>query len=701
MAINPAKNGSELNDPTKRANELNDPQFSNQQGYFPYDLTHAEYLSTRFGEVNPSMHIHTVPADRIVMHDNTKTIHTQIDGNFMSTINQYVDSFYVPMRAVFPNNYEKLIPNPTKGKDLPNMALPQFPFNYFIHEYLLSTSEFTVYGADASIDEIVFRDVITAPQTTFSEGVTSAILSRLTLLATVISRGQLLDYLGVAFDDQYVDIRSELQNTIDQYFDAVYALTFNKRIYMVDADLRQNIVDYTGVSRIRDYFSITNVQIFRDALATSFEKGKMMYFYDVSFTDQFLPFLSRLVVALLKVFGGLAASAPDDFSNVINTSSNPFDSGFINLQKILSYQLCIAQYYTNDSVDNIFNSDLYMQLLRATMFPSDDDGISSEPTFLYNGVPTEYDYISCGALYHSLIKQTAGHLNRQYVWMTLLLLMRRSLRYGDYFSTARPNMLAVGQLQINVTEGSVSPIDVTKNLLMQRYLNAVNYIGSGFLQYFASIYGVTPSDTGTYPRFIAHRKIPLASDITVNTSNNQGAQTTNLVGYSDDNAFDVFIDDHGVLLNFVSYDVLPVYTSGIENTYHLADRFDYYNPMLQGIGDQPIRVSEIIGDFALRYQVFGYTMRNAEYKYKLSKAHGAFINGLPGFLLKYPLRNYMDEDRRINIDPDFIRDKPIYMDSVVTSMTGTSPANYYHFIVACVNQVQCARKIQATPPVLF
>ena len=65
---------------------------------------------------------------------------------------------------------------------------------------------------------------------------------------------------------------------------------------------------------------------------------------------------------------------------------------YINISKALAYQLCVAQYFTNDSVDNIFTSDLYMQLLRSVMFPS-VNGLSSEPTFDFNGVPTEYDLI--------------------------------------------------------------------------------------------------------------------------------------------------------------------------------------------------------------------------------------------------------------------------------------------------------------------
>lgn len=705
MSINPASRTTQLNNPTQRANELNDPQFKNQQGYFPYDLTHQEFITPRFGEATPSMWLHTSPADRIVFHDNTKTILNQINGNLLSIINQYVDTFYVPMRSLYPINYEKLIPNPTKGDDLPNSALPQFPFRMFLYNYLKGPYFATLNGGSTSYE---LENIYVALDDMLSYGV-----SRLLLLATVLSRGQLLDYLGCAFDSSIVPKFSILQKTIDSYFAYIYGVFFasgSKDIIGYVQDLSADNISF-DVTHIGSQYHIDNLSTFRDAVSTSFERGEVLHFNVVTLGTSQLNELAgtnqNFVSSVLECFGASASDNEhfEDFIDYINTTENPFNVGFINIEKPLAYQQIISQYYTNNSVDNIFNSELFMQNLSSIMFPSTptNNMYSSRPTFDYNGVNTEYDLISAGATFTSLIAgDFPGTLNRQYVWLTIMLLLRRTLRYGDYFSTARPNMLAVGQLSIDTSAGSVSPVDITKNLLMQRYLNAANYIGSGFLPYFASIYGVTPSDTGTFPRFISHRKIELQNDVVTNTANNQGAQTTNLIGFSDNNAADVFIDDIGLVISLVSYDVLPVYKSGIDASYHLADRFDYFNPMLQGVGDQSIRKSELIGFMDFRNEQFGWTMRNAEYKYKISRAHGAFVNSLPGLLVSYPLYLYgsvIDPDLHIN--PDFIRDKPAYLDSLVPNMSGISPAEYFHFAVSVTNQLQCARKIQATPPVLF
>lgn len=736
MATNPSLLPEQLNNPTQRANEINDPQFQNQQGYFGYDLTHAEYCTPRFSEVTPTLNLDTVPADRFVVHDNQKLVLNQINGNLLSTINQYVDSFYVPLRSVFPINYEKLIPNPTKGDDLPLSALPQIPLFSIIRCMIDNTltlphpngnneslNSFTIisssgvskqypefmpsYNFDWSILFGRENSNVTNPDFIHAE----VVLGRMLLVAYVLSRGQLLDYLGISLDQSNglsYNMKSELQRRIDDLFGFVVDSLVGEGggLYSMSVDLTRNELDYSTSDVIyalnSNEFTRSSV---RQAISDIFERGEHLM---IHFTDQTnFSELSLRYNALLEIISQIITDYPIIPPSSFDKSLNSFlGVNFVNGLKLLAYQQSVAQFYVNNSVDNVFTSELFMQNLRSVMFPS-TDGYSKEPTFEYNGVSTEYDLMTYGACYSSLLRwQEDGFYNRQYVWLTLLCILRRSLRYGDYFATARPNMLAVGQLSIplNDSVNGVSPIDVTQNLLKQRYLNAANYIGSGVLQWYASMYGVTPSDMGSCPRFIGHRKIELQNQITNNTADNQGAQTTNIVGYADNNAFDVFVDDFGFIFSLVSFDVLPVYCSGIDSSYLIKDRFDYFNPMLQNMGDIPILLSELYGNLHAQSTVFGYTMRDAVYKFKKSRAHGAFCNSLPGFLVKYPYGLASPESNVFDyrkISPDFIRDKACILDPLIPSATGNSPGDYFHFVLSVVNQVHAARKIQATPPVLF
>lgn len=720
MSVNPSLRPEHLNNPTQRANEINDPQFQNQQGYFGYDLTHGEYITTRFGEVTPALHLDTVPADRIIVNTNCKTILNQINGNFLSTVNQYVDSFYVPLRSVFPNNFEKLIPNPTKGDDLPNSALPQFPLMKLFANFLYNqgyVDEITFSGGET----YSFANVVLVPTeqdfasvNIYNEaGLTSRFyIVNALFLAYILSRGQLLDFLGIQFDSgsnsSDSNLESDLQVAIDNFMSAFFGTTVGRDCTYLG--YRLGLTDLTLDLSGQPSYSVSVIETIssqRQALADIYERGDFFWFTG-PVSD-----INRLQIAYNAFASILREIIPYEVYEFeyynIDTISDPFSFGyFFNIGKILAYQQSVAQYFVNNTIDNIFTSELFMQNLRSVMFPStvvNGVTLTYEPTFDYNGVATEYDLITSGAFRQAFDSSNRpGNYQRAYVWMTLMLINRRSLRYGDYFSTARPNMLAVGDIMINVDSGKVSPIDVTQNLLKQRFLNAGNYVGSGILQWYASFYGVTPSDTGTYPRFLAHRKIELQNQITNNTANNQGKQTTNLVGYSEGNSFDVFIDDFGYIISTVSYDVLPVYLSGIDSSYRLADRFDYFNPMLQNIGDEPIRFDELTGRIYDYSRVFGYTMRDSKYKFKKSRAHGAFVNSLKGFLVKYPYGLTSGQNELLSyskINPDFIRDKAFLLDPLSPSTTGSSPANYYHFAGVVLNQVHAARKIQATPPVLF
>ena len=694
--FNPSKPEPSLNNPTQRANEINDPQFVENQGYFPYDLTHQEFVTPRYGEVTPTMNLHVVAGDRIVFKGNEKTVLTQINGNFMGTVNEYSDSFFVPLRSLFPHNYEKLIPNPTKGDDLPLSAHPQFNMTAFVRSYLAGSNIIRLLSDGDLQEEISIEDLMSgnfmSDEPSYSPAV-DYFYTRALALCYMLSDGQLLDYLGYHFD---AHIQELVDGFITKIANAVIAEDSYLSMYL---PLENDNLDGADIDIVTTRY-VRTLSEFRDTISFAFEGG-----FIIKFSEMFGDIDTEYITDILTYFPNYTISTYSDEIRVVDSGERSLSdlTNNMNLSTPLAYQQVIAQYYTNNSVDNIFNAELYMQNLRSVMFPANGGVVSSYPVFLYNGVETEYDLISYASTFYSLIASDSpyGIMARQYHFITLMFLLRNSLRYGDYFATARPNMLAVGDLSINVEDGAVSPIDVTKNLLMQRYLNAANYIGSGFLPYFASIFGVTPSDIGTYPRFVTHYKQELKSDIVTNTANNQGYQTTNLLGYSDNNAWDCFIDDFGVMLVLKSYDILPVYRHGRDITFGFSDRFDYFNPMLQNIGDQPILTTEFSPSYGRWGRVFGYTMRNAEYKFKVSRAHGAFVNGLRGFYLPFPIEYYEQGNDDFHVNPDFIRDRPIFMDSVVSQNTAYSPAQYYHFVVACVNQLNMARRIQATPPVLF
>jgi hypothetical protein len=78
--------------------------------------------------------------------------------------------------------------------------------------------------------------------------------------------------------------------------------------------------------------------------------------------------------------------------------------------------------------------------------------------------------------------------------------------------------------------------------------------------------------------------------------------------------------------------VMPktAYQQGLPKIFSKFDKFDYFWPSFQSIGEQPIYNQEIYYDAgdSQNENVFGYTPRYAEYKYIPSSVHGEMRTSL-------------------------------------------------------------------------
>lgn len=740
MSLNPALHDEVINSPIERANPLNNPDEKVIQGYNKFDLTHQSALSTRFGEVTPFHVFEVLPKDRHLVHDAGLTLLNSIDASMVSTVNEYHDYFYVPMRSCFPINYEKMIVNPTKGSDLPLDALPMIPLCAFIKR-LLTNSE-TVLVNGGTVTSVVPSAV--APSV--DEAGNLVLINRYLYAAYMLSRGQLLDYLGFCLDSigsgslgSYFSstiYKNDFQSYIDTIFENLIA------DYYIDEDgVETDSVIPVGLAAYDlaelTTYSGTSVQT---SISTNSLTGRKIYYnpaynpetdvdewtlsgfrgalYDALENGYFIvPFVREgngLGNSIRPAFYEACSRFRDYFSQfdfpTLNLNTTPeeyFDSGCINPMRIIAYQQIIAEYYTNDSIDNVFNSDLWMQNVRSIMFPSNSYSFSTERTFEYNGVDMEYDLFTTGSfnLAFFTMNNQQGLLSRMLPFISSVFSLRRSLRYGDMFATGRPDFLSVGQLGIPVdSENMVDPVEVTQQLVMARMKQATNWMGQKFEAQMDGLYDARPSDTGPHPYFITHRKVVLGRDQVLNTADKQGKRVTNLVGKSDSTGIDILLDDFGVALGLLSFDCLPLYPAGIDRNFRNCDRYTMFNSMLQNVGDQDLRLDELTGDVRYSRQTFAYLPRYAQYKFAISRAHGAFAGNLHQdvMALRYPSRQFMHDGRvSLVINPDFIRDRPLYFDQFYISRQSLSPANYYHFLSSFNMTHVAARRMQLVPQLLF
>ena len=381
-----------------------------------------------------------------------------------------------------------------------------------------------------------------------------------------------------------------------------------------------------------------------------------------------------------------------------SSSTDPLDpfNNYINIEPLVSYQLACAQFGTNDFVDFIYSAKLYRDNMQSLAY-----GNRPFPTFIYNGITFQYDVFSC-RVFNDLIRTLDNEDSFDY--FINLFSYVPSLRYGDYFTGAKPQPLAVGEYSAKVNNNEVSAIDITRSIQMQRLLNRVNMVGRKLGDYLTGIFGgKLPEAPKDVPVFLAHESFDIQGFETNNTGDAQLADdvqnitTTNLRTKDGRFAFEIEIDEPCYIIGMNSYESMRIYSRTMDRFAFHHDRYDDFIPEMQYIGDQEIYSKEL--DSIQGSDVpFGYCLRYMEYKQRYSYASGGFIENLPSwsFITDNNDGNPFDK----NINPDYIRSSPSEFDRFYKSLTGYSLGSYFHFIVAHTNITSPARMMEYTPEIL-
>lgn len=177
-------------------------------------------------------------------------------------------------------------------------------------------------------------------------------------------------------------------------------------------------------------------------------------------------------------------------------------------------------------------------------------------------------------------------------------------------------------------------------LSLQKYLERNNLVGTRAMARFLARFGVAPSyERLNLPEYIGgYRKLCTVGDIMQNTSTGDasvqpfenfsgvsqaGNRFGNLGISSGMDTIKYHATEFGVLM--VVHTLVPevMYTQGLEKEWTRGttnDKFDYFTPELQDVGDQKISLSELWFDSPLTSAttdlVFGWTRRYEDYCYK-------------------------------------------------------------------------------------
>lgn len=690
-----------MQDNQKKAKQ-NLPQNKNyvKKSSFP-ELSHRVAFTARFGEISPFFVMESVAGDKVPLRSKFDMRTYTLKSPLLDNLTMRKSFFQVPKQAILPLQFDRIYTQPTIGDDVPQDAYCTVNYRNFWATF--------VY---------IWKSLRSWQQEKFPTGMPpvsfiTAITKFAVVVESVCSRGSLAKSLGYGFDrfariawDSGLakgDYTSPDEANSESYDAIGYYITSNSfpdGMFIAVSDSTEEILRYEldAVDRSK----IENCRALKEFIS--------------SYPGSYIGFKNGIGSANLTQVNGYVDDLFAYFEELFGYDDA--DTKFAmnlpcDLSNLLAYQLVCAQYFTSDFVDYVYSAELYRNYIGSICY----DTNKTIDTFPWNGTQQPYDYLSAHTLSRKMfingILQPDDIQKFMTSWPTLMLAIfgfNRSLRYGDYFTGSRTRPLAVGDVDVKVNSGSVSVVDVTRNIQMQRFLNQVNRFGRKLSNYMEGVNDVNVAYDYHDPKWLAETSSSVYGSETDNTASEQFSQelavTTTLHNNSNDYAFEIFVDRPSVLIGVVWFDIRRYYPNAILRTTLIRDRFDMFNPYFQFIGDQPIYKAELDpalgtpGVVDLEAQsAFGYTTRNQEYKVAFDRCCGGFYKSLPSWIF------FSDAERFVGssdtkLSPEYIRSFPAELDRFYQKLTGVSLEDYWHFIIVATNITTPVRPMVKKPQIL-
>jgi hypothetical protein len=226
-------------------------------------------------------------------------------------------------------------------------------------------------------------------------------------------------------------------------------------------------------------------------------------------------------------------------------------------------------------------------------------------------------------------------------------------------------------LYADLTNVSVITINALRTAFqIQKILEADARGGTRYVEILKQRFGVTCPDYRLQrPEYLGGKRTPIMIQQVAQTSETtQNSPQGNLTAYSQTNdSSDSFVysaQEFGYIVGIAVARQEHVYSQGINKMWTRKTIYDFYQPKLANIGEQPILKKEIFytkGNGAVNEQVFGYQEAWAEMRYKPNMVTGM----LRPDLAAEGLENYSIADKYENaptISEAFTLETPDYLD---------------------------------------
>ncbi len=664
-------------------NELTPSNTPNE--YKPANIKHSHqkrnynsFETLRFGELTPFFYDELVPNDkRVSLGANVNVRSLNLKSPLMQDLSMSCRYFVVPYQCILPFNWERIFSNPTIGTDIPKDANCLFNpslLNMFVgHSY--ATGTVAVWFKDMLL-ELYINELVCSPSGL--SGIFKLPLKDITTRKSDLGKPLTVSSSNSGFNTALYQAMSVGEITLTAPDDFTFYVTGNK------------------------YITQSNIVI------------------------RLIDFISSHPNFTVKVVNGAATEVVDFGTNYFASGRVvlSFPNMLFNMGLIYSYQLVCAHFYSNDFVDFVYSADLFKLAIQSIY---NSAGVIP-PTYDYNGVQVQYDILSYKYVlkfFEKISGNPSTNSGYAFQWLASIFRFNRSLKFEDYFVSLKTRPLAVGSPSANTTinpaeDGSVDVVDISRGIQIQRFLNQVNRVGRKFEEFTKGIFGVQPAYDYHDPKHIGSFTINVTSPETDNTGTSQlteaNSTTSNFRGGTNSKRFEFDCDRFSYIIGIANFDLSRSYIDNVTPLCRRYDRFDFFNPYMQYIGDEAIpytdydmrgyleKVSITSIDDLNKVIPFGYGVRHYPYKVRVNEAMESFRDFLPSWVFlddKLQFEEFRKSASKLpSISADFIRCKSSELDDYFVSLTGTSLTTYFHFICSFFNVCEIDRPMVTAPQII-
>lgn len=234
--------------------------------------------------------------------------------------------------------------------------------------------------------------------------------------------------------------------------------------------------------------------------------------------------------------------------------------------------------------------------------------------------------------------------------------------WGVVSKTQCDSLSATSGLYADLTSATgININDLRYMIKLQQYREKLLSGGHRYNEYLMQFFGMENPNTPYIPEFLGMTREMIDINSVVQTSSTdsispQGTLTAYGVINTSEFAFNTSFRYHGYLLGLARIRHNPVYQQGLNKLWSRSTLFDFYNPIFNGLGEQPVSNKEILaqgnsvldsnGDI-VDNQAFGFNEYAYEYRYYPSLITGQLRSGISQSLDVYHLAQYFG-----TIDPD-------------------------------------------------